>query len=82
MQFERGYKCLNEEVCGYILWDQFGGKRLTDEQLKTILRDKRTELIKGFVSRKNGKKYNAHIIMNEDGSLRFEFDNDSKKVMD
>ncbi len=67
LRFERGYKCIDEEKCRYVLWDQFGGKQLTEEQMKTVLVEKRTDLLKGFISKKNGKPFAARIGMGEKG---------------
>jgi DNA topoisomerase-1/DNA topoisomerase-3 len=74
LRFESGYKCINENDCSYVLWNYFGGKKLTEEQINTLLTEKRTEIIKGFISRKNGKKYSARIVMGDKGNLRFEFE--------
>lgn len=73
-RFERGYKCVDRKKCGFVLWDRFGGKQLTDEQMKMLLTEKRTELIKGFISKKSGKTYSARIIMRDGGDLGVEFD--------
>ncbi len=79
IHFERGYKCVDEENCNYVLWDQFGGKPLTEELMKTILIEKKTDIIKGFISRKNGKRFSARIVMGDKGMLRFEFEDRTDK---
>ena len=38
-----------------------------------LLTEKRTDVIKGFISKKNGKKYAARIIMESGGALKFDF---------
>ena len=73
LRFERGYRCMDERKCGYILWDRFGGKELTDEQMIMLLTAKKTEIIDGFISKKNGKRYSAKIVMEGAGVLRCEF---------
>ncbi len=71
--FERGYKCLNNEMCNFILWDQFAGKKLTPNQMRKLLKEGKTEIINGFLSKGKGKPYSARIIMSEYGDLRLEF---------
>lgn len=73
VRFERGYRCMDKEKCGYVLWDRFGGRQLTDDQMITLLTEKRTDVIKGFISKKSGRKYAARIIMGDGGVLSFEF---------
>lgn len=72
-RFERGYRCVDNEKCDYVLWNRYGGRELTDDQMITILSKKRTEVIKGFISKKSGKKYAARIIMENGGALKFDF---------
>lgn len=78
VRFERGYRCEDEEKCGFILWNRFGGKQLTEEQMVMLLTERKTGVIKGFISKKNGKKYSARIVISEEGALRVNFDD--KKV--
>jgi len=79
LRFARGYRCMDEGNCAYVLWDRFGGKELTDEQMIRLLTLKTTEIIHGFTSRKNGKRYSARIVMQDSGRLKVEFE-DGKKV--
>lgn len=74
-RFERGYRCNNELNCDYILWDRFGGKALTADQMKQLITEKRTDIIHGFKRRRDGKFYSARIIMKEEGALDMEFEN-------
>ena len=74
VRFERGYRCEDEEKCGFVLWNRFGGKQLTEDQMIMLLTKRKTGVIKGFISKKNGKKYSAGIIMGDDAVLRVHFD--------
>ena len=50
------------EGCGFTLWRELAGKRLTDGQLKTLAAGKPTSVIKGFKSRKpGGKSFDARL---------------------
>ena len=64
---------MDNEKCDYVLWNRYGGRELTDDQMITLLSKKRTEVIKGFISKKSGKKYAARIIMENGGALKFDF---------
>ncbi len=74
--FERGYKCSNEHDCGYVLWNRYSGKELSQEQLHALLLNKRTKKISGFKRKKDGKLYSAEIVMDESGSLSLDFGRD------
>ncbi|MGD9202633.1 MAG: topoisomerase C-terminal repeat-containing protein, partial [Chitinispirillia bacterium] len=68
--FERGMKCSNEDKCDFVLWNHFAGKSLTKDQMIKLLTVKKTDIIDGFVSKKNGKKYSARIVLNNRGELK------------
>lgn len=61
-----------KDGCNFVLWTTVAGKKLTDTQIKTLLTKRKTGLIKGFTS-KSGKPFNAHLIMGDDGKVKFEF---------
>ncbi|EGB0188270.1 hypothetical protein H6U92_002806 [Listeria monocytogenes] len=46
-------------------------KKLSDKTLRSLLKNSRTDLIKGWTG-KNGKIFDAALVLN-DGSLNFEF---------
>lgn len=76
---EQGYACLNEQRCGFVLWEHFGGKKLTQQQMLTILIERKTELINGFISKKNGTSFSARLILNDKAQLQFLFDSDKRR---
>ncbi len=43
------------------------------EQAVKLLRDGRTDLLDGFVSRKSGKTFSAHLLVGDKGKVEFEF---------
>lgn len=71
--FSKGYRCINEDQCDFILWNRFCGKHLTEEDLTALLSEGQTSLISGFISKKNGRKFNAQIVMDPQGKLYFKF---------
>ena len=56
------------EDCQFRVAFEWGGKQLTETQLKQLLRRGETSVIKGFLSAKTGKKYDAALKV-EDGRV-------------
>ncbi len=56
------------EDCQFRVAFEWGGKVLTETQLKLLLRRGETSVIKGFISAKTGKKYDAALKV-EDGRV-------------
>jgi DNA topoisomerase-3 len=63
--FEKGIGCSNKE-CGFVLWRTICGKKLTDNQLNEIAKGKLSSVIKGFVSPKTGKPFEAKLKLKID----------------
>jgi DNA topoisomerase-3 len=53
------------EDCQFRVPFEWGGKKLTDMQLRQLLRRGETGVIKGFLSAKTGKKYDAALKVEE-----------------
>ena len=53
------------EDCQFRVAFEWGGKQLTETQLKQLLRKGETSVIKGFLSAKTGKKYDAALKVEE-----------------
>lgn len=49
------------------------GKKISETQVKKLLQNKKTDVIKGFVSQKSGKAFDAALIVTEDGKISFNF---------
>ena len=65
---EKGGRC----ECNFIAWRIISGKSLTDEQLKKLYEEGKTDLIKGFKSKKSGETFNAFLLYRND-ELTFSF---------
>ncbi|WP_269542142.1 DNA topoisomerase III [Cerasicoccus fimbriatus] len=48
-------------------------KALPAEEVKKLLAEKKTGLIKGFKSNRTGRLFDAHLLLKEDGKIGFEF---------
>ncbi|MDO5523621.1 MAG: DNA topoisomerase [Bacteroidia bacterium] len=69
--FEKVAKC-TDEACDWLLFRNICGKTLSVEDVKAILADKKSPLLKGLKS-KAGKTFDTYIVLKEDGSTGFEF---------
>ncbi|MBC7713748.1 MAG: DNA topoisomerase III [Rhizobacter sp.] len=71
--FPKSYSCSRwKEGCGFTIWKEVAKKKLSESQVKKLMKDKKTDLIKGFKS-KAGKPFEAYLTMNKDGKVEFEF---------
>jgi len=64
--------------CKYTLWREQWHKRLSDDAMKKLLKDKQTGLLSGFTS-KNGNKFDAYIVLDSEGVTHLEFPNKKSK---
>ena len=60
--------------CGFKIWSEFCGKKLTPNQVETVIKKGKSGEIKGFIS-KAGKKFDAIVVLQDKstGKLGFEF---------
>lgn len=69
-----GYKCSNydkETGCSFSV-GEICGKRLTEKQMCDLIQNRKTAEIKGFKS-KNGKSFNAALILESTNKISFDF---------
>ncbi|MGG3801202.1 topoisomerase C-terminal repeat-containing protein [Metabacillus fastidiosus] len=52
---------------------EFPGKNSSVSNVKKLLDTKKSNLIKGFKSKKNGNKFDAFLILNSENELKMEF---------
>ena len=69
--FPKVVKCADVD-CGFTLFRNKGGKELSDKQLAELLTKGRTGIIKGFKS-KEGKAFDASLVLRPDFSVGYEF---------
>lgn len=58
--------------CTFTLPKQFAGKAISDANVKKLIKGNKTTLIKGFISQKTKKSYDAYLVLKE-GKISFEF---------
>ena len=71
--FPKSYSCSRwKEGCAFTIWKVVAKKKLSESQVKKLMTQKKTDLIKGFKS-KAGKPFDAFLTMNKEGKVEFEF---------
>ena len=74
--YEKVVKCI-EEDCDWLVFRNICGKQLSDKAVQSLIENGKTPLIKGMKS-KAGNKFDAYLILKEDGTTAFEFPPRSK----
>ena len=70
-------KC-RHETCGFHVFREVCGIRLSEDNIRDLIRSSRTPILKGLTS-KAGKKFNARLVLGEDYTTSFEFENKKGK---
>lgn len=70
---EKIVKCPDEQ-CNWILFRNICGVQLTINHISTLIKTRKTPLIKKMQS-KNGKKFDAYLLLGDDFNTTFEFSN-------
>ena len=70
-------KCRHED-CDFHIFREVCGTLLTEDHIRDLLTIGRTPILKGLTS-KAGKKFNARLVLNEDYTTSFEFENRKEK---
>ena len=67
-----GYGCSRwKEGCKFFISNKIAGKSITESTVKKLLKDKKTNVMKGFKS-KEGKEFHAILVL-EKGQVKFHF---------
>lgn len=78
IETKKSFSCPNwnhpQNKCDFSIFKVIGGKTLTQNQIKTLLKTRKTAILKGFKSKKTGKKYQARLILDENFKVKFEFE--------
>lgn len=70
-------KC-RHEGCDFRVFREVCGTFLSEDNLRDLIASGRTPILKGLTS-KAGKKFNARLVLQEDSSTKFEFEQKRKK---
>jgi DNA topoisomerase-3 len=70
---KKSFSCSRwRDGCGMTIWKTMSGKRISARTAKTLLRDGKTAVVKGFKS-KSGQPFSARLKLHE-GKVSFDFD--------
>ena len=73
VEFPKSYSCESGKGgCGFVIWKTIAGKAISITQATKLLNKGKTDLIKGFKS-KDGKPFDAYLILKENKSVGFDF---------
>lgn len=70
-------KCRHES-CGFHVFREVCGIHLSEDNIRDLINSGRTPILKGLTS-KAGKKFNARLVLGEDYTTSFEFENKKGK---
>ena len=70
-------KC-RHETCGFHMFREVCGIHLSEDNIRDLIGSGRTPILKGLTS-KAGKKFNARLVLGEDYTTSFEFENKKGK---
>ena len=70
----KNYYCEDKE-CGFVIWKQICGKKLTKGIIKELIDNGKTKVIKGFKS-KSGKSFSASLII-KNNKFQLDFGNNT-----
>ena len=70
-------KC-RHETCGFYVFREVCGIHLSEDNIRDLISSRRTPILKGLTS-KAGKKFNARLVLGEDYTTSFEFENKKGK---
>jgi DNA topoisomerase-3 len=67
------------EGCKFALWKEIAGAKISMADAKNLMEGKPTTA-RNFTSKKTGKKFKAHLVMDSEGKIEFKFLNTQKKI--
>jgi len=70
-------KC-RHETCGFHVFREVCGIHLSEDNIRDLISSGRTPILKGLTS-KAGKKFNARLVLNDDYTTTFEFEQNKKR---
>lgn len=71
---KKNHYCSNwKSGCDFVLWDTVASKKISERQVKELVKKGKSGLIKGFKSKK-GKDFSAYLVLNGDYKVEFQFE--------
>lgn len=76
--FDNVVKC-SDDNCGFVIFRNKSGKKLTDSQIKELIEKGKTGVIKGFTSFNKGTNFDAPLKLDENYKVVFDFSDKKNK---
>lgn len=74
VEFPKSYSCESgKDGCGFVIWKSVSEKNISAAQAKKLLEKRKTDLVKGFTSKKTGNSFDAFLVLKDDNTVGFEF---------
>lgn len=70
--YDKVAKCTDPN-CDFVIFRNKSGKNLTDKQIEELIEKGKTGVIKGFKSFNKGTEFDAHLVLDENYKVGFEF---------
>lgn len=70
---KKNWYCENHEKCGFRLWKEISGKKISADDAEKLLKERKSGLIKGFKSKNKDRSFSAYLVLGADNQLSFEF---------
>ncbi len=67
------YTCDTGRSCAFVVFETMSGRKISGRMVKTLLKDRRTDPVKGFKSKRTGKAFEAGLVVQDDGRVGFWF---------
>jgi len=72
--FDKAANCSrSQEGCKFVIFRTICGKKITEKHIKDLITNRKTGLIKGFKSPKNGKVFDAFLVLDNHFKTNFSF---------
>ncbi len=69
-----------KEGCTFMIWKEQRGKELSDAQMKELVANGQTKVIKGFKKKDGSAKYDARLFLNEEGKIQYDISGNESAV--
>lgn len=74
VEFPKSFSCESgKDGCGFVIWKSVSEKSVSSAQAKNLLEKRKTDLLKGFKSKKTGNTFDAFLVLKDDNTVEFEF---------
>lgn len=64
----------DEPTCKFRIGKMILSQEISRDQVKKLLTEGKTELLRGFVSQRTKRKFSAYLVMQKEGKIGFEFE--------